>query len=78
VAVERGGGGFTSYVTALADYDDGRLHGLIEFWDARLQSGRDGFGSTRKTSKQFPQGFQRLEYPQISPVRRQPSAGRVS
>ncbi len=46
VAVERGGVAFTSYVRALAQYDNGRLQPLIEFWDARFQSGPDDFDST--------------------------------
>ncbi len=46
VAVERDGVAFVSYVKALSEYDNGRLQALIEFWDARFQSGQDGFGST--------------------------------
>jgi hypothetical protein len=45
VAVERGSAAFASYAKALAEYDNGRLQPLIEFWDARLQSAQDAFGS---------------------------------
>ena len=45
VAVERGSPAFANYVKALAEYDNGRLHPLVEFWDTRLQSGLDEFGS---------------------------------
>lgn len=45
VAVERGSDAFASYAKALAEYDNGRLQPLIEFWDARLQSAQDEFGS---------------------------------
>jgi len=45
VAVERGSAAFASYAKALAEYDNGRLQPLIEFWDARLQRAQDEFGS---------------------------------
>ena len=44
VAVERGSAAFSSYVRALAEYDNGRLQPLVEFWDARLQRGLDEVG----------------------------------
>lgn len=44
VAVERAGVEFASYAKALAEYDNGRLQPLVEFWDARLQPGLDEFG----------------------------------
>ncbi len=47
VAVERDSPAFASYANALAEYDNGRLQSLVEFWDARLQSGLDEFGSAR-------------------------------
>ena len=43
VAVERGGAAFASYAKALAEYDNGRMKLLVEFWDARLQSAQDEF-----------------------------------
>jgi len=46
IAVERGSAAFASYVKALAEYDNGRLRPLVEFWDARLQRGLEELGST--------------------------------
>ena len=44
VSVERGSPAFGSYAKALAEYDNGRMPPLVEFWDARLQRGLDEFG----------------------------------
>lgn len=44
VAVERGSAAFASYAKALAEYDNGRLQPLVEFWDARLKPGLDDVG----------------------------------
>lgn len=44
VSVERGSAAFASYVKALAEFDNGRMRPLVEFWDARLQRGLDEFG----------------------------------
>jgi hypothetical protein len=46
ISVERGSAAFASYVKALAEYDNGRLRPLVEFWDARLQRGLEELGST--------------------------------
>ena len=45
VAVARRGAAFAAYVNALAEYDNGRMQPLVEFWDARLQHGLDEFSS---------------------------------
>lgn len=39
VATERGTPRFGAYTTALANYDNGRIESLIEFWEQRLDEG---------------------------------------
>jgi fido (protein-threonine AMPylation protein) len=45
ISVKRGSPAFASYLNALAEYDNGRLQPLVEFWDVRLQSGLEQLGS---------------------------------